>query len=195
MHTISPAPSRQIPLNKLTKNSLLLVIAPHAGMPLIYETAARLALKGGVRVLDGGNRFNVYPVAQSIRRLTPRLEETLARISLARAFTCYQMLTLLEETPALPMITLVLDLLSTYLDESVTLEESYRLLQQSLIQLDRLSQAAAVVISVKPFLALSANRTSLLELLEQSVSDVIKLESPRPSTASAPMLWPGEPDQ
>jgi hypothetical protein len=80
----------------------------------MVETAARLALNGPVRVLDGGNRFNVYPVAQAVRRLTPRLEETLSHMSLSRAFTCYQMLTLLEETPADPVPTLVLDLLSTF---------------------------------------------------------------------------------
>jgi hypothetical protein len=109
---------------------LTLVIAPHAGMPLMVETAARLALNGSVRVLDGGNRFNVYPVAQAVRRITPRLEETLSHISLSRAFTCYQMLTLLEETTAQPVATLVLDLLSTFLDENVTLVESRRLLHR-----------------------------------------------------------------
>jgi hypothetical protein len=195
MNTLSPVPSRPIPLNTLTKDSLLLVIAPHAGMPLINEAAARLALNGNVRVLDGGNRFNVYPVARSVRRLTPRLEETLARISLARAFTCYQMLTLLEDTPALSTPTLVLDLLSTFLDESVRLEESRRLLQQSIRHLQRLSHSAPVVVSAKPLLALSADRLPLLELLQQAATNVIKLESPRPSVTQAPMLWSEEAGQ
>lgn len=189
--TSSPAVSRQNSLDVAAENSLTLVIAPHAGMPLMVETAARLALNGSVRVLDGGNRFNIYPVAQAVRRFTPRLEETLARISLARAFTCYQMLTLLEETPAQAVPTLVLDLLSTFLDENVTLEESRRLLQLGIVQLERLSWAAPVVVSVKPLIALIAERMPLLDLLKQAASNTIQLEAPRPQPAAVQLLWPG----
>ena len=192
MNTISPAPSRQTPLNNLSKNSLLLVIAPHAGMPLMFETAARLAINGNVHVLDGGNRFNIYPLSLAIGRFTPRLKETLSHITLARAFTCYQMITLFEETPALPTPLLVLDLLSTFLDESVTLTESQRLLQLGITHLERLTRMAPVVVSVKPLLALSANRLPLLDQLQQAASNVIRLEAPRPSATQAPMLWPGE---
>lgn len=172
-------------------NRMTLIIAPHAGMPLMVETAARLALNGSVRVLDGGNRFNVYPVAQAVRRITPRLEETLSHISLSRAFTCYQMLTLLEETTAQPVATLVLDLLSTFLDENVTLVESRRLLQLGVTHLERLSRTAPVVVSVKPLLALSAERQPLLDLLKEAASDTLQLEAPRPQPPAALTLWPG----
>ena len=66
----------------------------------MLELAARLALTGELRVLDGGNRFNVYPVARIIRRYSPELTAALARIRLARAFTCYQAAAMLAEMPA-----------------------------------------------------------------------------------------------
>ena len=188
---LTPTISRSNALDGLSGGSLTLVVAPHAGMPLMVETAARLALNGSVRVLDGGNRFNVYPVAQAVRRLTPRLEETLSHMSLSRAFTCYQMLTLLEETAAQPVPTLVLDLLSTFLDENVTMEESQRLLRLGIAHLERLSRAAPVVVSVKPLLALSARRGPLLDLLKEAATDTIQFEAPRPQPVVTLPLWPG----
>ena len=130
--------------------SMLLVVAPHAAAPLMLELAARLSTAGAVRVLDGGNRFNVYPVSQGIRRLTGNVYPCLERISLARAFTCYQMLALLEETPAIDAPTLLLDFLATFNDESVPLPESQRLLEVCLPHFRRLSARAPLVISAKP---------------------------------------------
>lgn len=183
MNAIGTYSNSLLPLGQPGDDSLVLVIAPHAGMPLMVELAARLALKSEVRVLDGGNRFNVYPVAQAVRRLTPRLEETLSHISLSRAFTCYQMLTLLEDTPAQSTPTLVLDLLATFLDENVRLEESRRLLQLAIVQLQRLSQSAPLVMSVKPPLALVADRLPLLNLLQQASTRTLHLETPHSSSA------------
>jgi hypothetical protein len=176
MNSIESISNSLIPLGQGSADPLLLIVAPHAGMPLMVELAARLALNGAVRVLDGGNRFNIYPVAQAVRRLTPRLEGTLANITLSRAFTCYQMLTLLEETPAQAVPTLVLDLLATFLDENVKLPESRRLLQLAVVQLERLSQSAPVIMSVKPPLKLVAERMPLLDLLEQASTRTLHLE-------------------
>jgi len=170
-------------------NQLVVVMAPHAAMPMMVEMAARLALNGAVRVLDGGNRFNVYPVAQAVRRLTPRLEETLSHITLSRAFTCYQVVTLLEETPARSVPTLVLDILSTFLDENVALEESMRLLKVSIDQLTRLSRSAPVVVSAKPLLTLSADRVPLVDALLESASRTVVLETPRPQPSAVLPLW------
>ena len=191
MNAIDSITASMLPigLGQAGKDSLVLVIAPHAGMPLLVELAARLALNSKVRVLDGNNRFNVYPVAQAVRRLTPRLEETLSRVSLARAFTCYQMLTLLEETPAESTPTLVLDLLATFLDENVRLEESRRLLQLAIVQLQRLSQSAPLVVSVKPPIALVADRMPLLELLQQAAAHTIQLEGQQPQPVTTLPLF------
>ena len=137
----------------------------------MLELAAQLAVQGGLRALDCGNRFNVYPVGRAIRRHTTRVNETLERISLSRAFTCYQVLALLEETPEETCPTLVLDLLATFYDEDVKLPESRRLLGRCLGPLRRLSRLAPVVVSACPPKAMvSAERIGLLEALRDSAS-------------------------
>jgi len=145
--------------------NLWLVIAPRAGIKLLLELAARLALQGRLRVLDGGNCFNAYLVARALGSAIASwplassravqedgpgspaspLSEALSRIQVARAFTCYQVVTLLGETPASPDPTLVLDLLDTFYDENVSEVESRRLLDTSLGHLRRLSALALLL--------------------------------------------------
>jgi hypothetical protein len=170
--------------------STLLLVAPHAAAPLMLELAARLSTTGAVRVLDGGNRFNVYPVSQGIRRLTGNIYPCLEQISLARAFTCYQMLALLEETPAIDAPTLLLDFLATFNDESVPLPESLRLLEVCLPHFHRLSAQAPLVISAKPVPAVTLERGALLERL-QEIADQQWVLEPARTVRMQPTLWEG----
>src|SRR4030042_6216908 len=50
-----------------------------------------------VIVLDGANRFNAYTVSSFARRTLIPPEKLLKSIRIARAFTCYQMATLVGE--------------------------------------------------------------------------------------------------
>ena len=50
-----------------------------------------------VIVLDGANRFDPYMVSSFARKVSLLPENLLRRIQIARAFTCYQMATLVEE--------------------------------------------------------------------------------------------------
>lgn len=95
----------------------------------MMKLTAVCALQGPVRIVDGGNRFDAYQVARHLRRQTTHLEAALNRLTIARAFTCYQMVSLVARTPATAESTLVLDLLATFTDESVTVAESTRLLR------------------------------------------------------------------
>ncbi|OJX40689.1 MAG: hypothetical protein BGO78_06815 [Chloroflexi bacterium 44-23] len=148
-------------------NQLLLVMGEHAASHWMLELAAWLSMQGPVRVLDGGNRFNAYPVAQSIRRQNydPRL--ALGRIRLSRAFTCYQVHALLTEWPVVQHATLVFDLLATFYDESVNLPESQRLLRKVLWQLEQLSKLAPVVVSTRMPATICAERMLLFEMLKE----------------------------
>lgn len=134
----------------------------------MLELAARLAVLGSIRVLDGGNQFNPLPVARTIRSLTLELEPALAGIRISRAFTCYQMLALLEQEPAQNRPVLVLDLLATFYDESVPLSEAGRLLRACLVHLRRLSAGAPVVVSARPPKPVCAERQVLLDELRCS---------------------------
>ena len=96
-----------------TPGRLLLVIAPRAGGTIMLDLIARLACRGPLRLLDGGNCFDVYrcnlAIARALQGQKGRLPDVLDRIQLARAFTCYQMVALLKQTQAQPIPTLVLD--------------------------------------------------------------------------------------
>jgi len=163
-------------LSRPLGNQVMLIVAPHAANPLMLELAARLALEKPLRVLDGGNRFNVYSVAKAVRRRTARLEEALGRITLSRAFTCYQVLALLEESPNTSDPTLLLDMLATFLDESVPLPESCRLLGKCLPHLRRLSGTSPLVVSAKPMTPISLERQVLLDMLQATADQCWVLE-------------------
>lgn len=153
-------------------NRLMLVIAPQAARSAMLDLAARLAAGAPLRVLDGGNQFNVYPVARAIRRLTSEMTPALERITLSRAFTCYQMTAMLHEARAAPTPTLVLDLLATFYDENVDLAESQRLLQTCLVQLHRLGQQAPVIVSARPPAPICQMRAVLLDPLREAAAQV-----------------------
>lgn len=174
-------------------NRMLLLVAPHAAAALMLELAARLAQSGPLRVLDGGNRFNVYPVARAIRRRTHQMEAVLARIRLARAFTCYQLAAMLAEVPSDGTPTLVVDFLATFYDENASLSEALRLLKTCLPHLQRLCQHAPLVISAKPPAPICPERMVLLDALQDAASQSWQLE---PLPAPAPlMLWDDLPER
>jgi hypothetical protein len=145
---------------------LILAASPLAGQVML-ELANRLAQRGPLRVLDGGNRLDVYGLARRARWCSADLAGILDRIWVARAFSCRQMAALLEATPG-GVPVLVFDLLVTFYDQDETLAERRRLLDYSLARLRRLSLAGAVVIGAAPDpdqddelverLALAANR-------------------------------------
>ena len=168
-------------------NRLMVLTAPHAAGALMLELSARLLAAGELRVLDGGNRFNVYPVARAVRRYTSDLTGALARIRLARAFTCYQMAALLAETPADGLPVLVIDLLATFYDDNAKLTESQRLLAGCLSHLKRLSQFAPVVVSARPPAPLCAEKGVLADALQAAAGGSWQLEAlPAPKM---PALW------
>jgi hypothetical protein len=137
------------PTLQLSSARLHLVLAER-GMRRQVMTAltARLAQQGAVRLLDGGNSFDGYGLARALHQQTAQWRAALERVSVARAFTCYQMATLLAQTDALPRPTLVLDLLDTFSDENTPFSDRRRLLEQCLTQLQRLCQPAPVAVSV-----------------------------------------------
>lgn len=160
---------------------MALLVGPRAEREAMLNIAALLALRGSVRVLDGGNSFNALWVARAIRRQTPHLAPALERIFVARAFTCYQVVTLFEQTPATETPQLVLDMLATFGDESVTVGESLRLLRIVVNHLRRLRQRGPVVVSIRP--PPQPERQSLVRLLAEAADHVYA----RPETVHSPV--------
>ena len=164
---------------RLSPRQLHLVIAPHRIQRQIMTTlAARMALNGRVRLVDAGNCFDGYGLARQLRLQTTYWQQALVRVSVARAFTCYQVETLLSETVADPAPALVLNLLDTFYDENVKLPERLRLLEASLGELRRLCHMASVAVSASP-----TNRgqpPELLEMLSAVSEQVWSYEEPQP---------------
>jgi hypothetical protein len=163
----------------LQPGQLHLILAARATQhQLINALIARRALMGPVRVLDGGNCFKGHHLARELRRGTPNLKAALENVHVARAFTCYQVATLLNSTPEVPFPTMVLEMLSTFYDESVPLVERQRLLETCLAQLHRLSRLASVAVSVSP----PPDETSinLLSTLEETADHIWHLEPQLP---------------
>jgi hypothetical protein len=163
-------------LATLSQRQITLLIGADARRDAMLELTAVLALRGRVRVIDGAgqsssNSFDPYRVARAIRKRTHRLDEVFSRVTIARAFTCYQAITLLEQTPATTRPHLVCDLMATFYDDAMTYNESYRLLHVAICELHRLSRRAPVVVSARP--APHRERSGLLRLLKESADHVI----------------------
>ena len=177
-------------LPSLSGRQITLLIGPRAQREMMLDLTAVLALRGRVRVIDGGNSFDPYPVARAIRRRTHRLDEIFARVTIARAFTCYQVVTLLEHTPATNRPHLVCDLAATFYDEAISYNESYRLLRIAAGELRRLSRRAPVVVTARP--APRGERSGLLRLLEDTADHVLLPDNQQeemPSLANMASLW------
>ena len=146
---------------------LIFLVAPFAASQTMLAFAARLSIRTPLRVLDGGNRFNAREVARQLRHLNaPDLYRSLAGIQIRRAFTCYQMTALLEDTPPSSLPSLVIDLLDTFYDESAPLPERHRLAERCMQLLHNLSTLAPTIVSVRPPEPSRADPTGLLEIIQ-----------------------------
>jgi hypothetical protein len=104
----------------------------------------------------------------------------LNRITVSRAFTCYQVLSLLESTPAIQAPFVVLDMLSTFYDESVQVGERKRLLRSCITHLKRLERVAGGVVSVHPPAIPSPAAEELWALLQVSAADTFIIQPAAP---------------
>ena len=158
--------------------TLTVLLAPGAGGELVTQFLAELALHGPLTVLDGGNRFAAYRLMQHLRLHSPDPDSAARRIIVRRAFTCYQMLALLGDTPSLPQPYVLLDPLATFYDEQVPLPEVTRLLEGCLLQVERLRHCAPVLAALCP--PSVAERTCLAERVCAAADNFYTAEAPFP---------------
>ncbi len=173
-------------LPALRPGALLVICAPHAAREPIACLTAELALQGSVTVLDGGNRFQPYRVARLLRQKTVDVTSAAQRIFIRRAFTCYQMLALLECTPSFRQPYIILDLLATFYDDHVPAHEARRLLEACLHQVERLGQFAPVVVTLAP--PLVPERAFLVELVCARADQLLMPEVPAPVETQLPLF-------
>lgn len=134
----------------LRNNRFVVVLSLHSTKGYIPTLITELALRGPITVLDAGNQFQAYRIAQLIRLKSLQVDDIAKRISVRRAFTCYQTISLLAETPAQPHPHVILDLLASFYDDQVSILECRRLLTISIKEIERLSFTAPVVLNLPP---------------------------------------------
>jgi DNA repair protein RadA len=110
----------------------------------------------GSRVIfvDGGNSFKFYQIARLARLHNLNPEKILKKIHIARAFTAYQITTLilekLKETVSRYNAKLVIisDILRYYCDNDIDPDESYQIYKQVLAYLSRFAKENNVILIV-----------------------------------------------
>lgn len=155
-----------------------LVVAPKTVAPSLMSMLAALALRGRVIAVDGGNCFDGYALARALRRRTYQVQIALKAVQLSRAFTCYQMVALLADLPVDGTPVIVLDMLSTFLDENVGFAKRQRLLDNSLALLRRISQSAPVAVWSRSRSTPNNEGQTLLTPLLEAAHDIWQLETP-----------------
>jgi hypothetical protein len=135
--------------------------------------AGWMAGKGiDVVLLDGANRFDPYMASSFARRALIPPETLLRRIRIARAFTCYQMATLMGErlasllrqegvtTPWQKPWVIVLGPITTFLDEDVPEREVRPLFERSLKKVEEMAMGEIPFFLFQPSI-FSKNNPSL----------------------------------
>lgn len=168
----------------LKTGKLIVIYTSDAARTESMVLIAELGLRGAVTILDGGNRYRPYQVATFLRRKTVDISSAANRLFSRRAFTCYEMNTLLSSTPSLKQPCLILDLLNTFYDDHVSMHEADRLLKSCLSQIQRLVLSGPVVVTLAPPLA--EERDFLLEQVCRQADEVMIQEVPvcRPTQPS-----------
>jgi hypothetical protein len=115
--------------------------------------------------------------------------DTLDRMHLSRAFTCFQLAELIENAPAGPEPLFVLDLLATFYDESVPLRDSERLLATTLTHLRRLAAAGPVIVGGREPQSLVKERWLLLDQLQAAADAAWMLRPPPAEAVLQPRLF------
>lgn len=112
----------------------------------ITELFAALAMHGPFYAIAGGEWLPTYALVHAIRRQTPDIHQVLGRVRLARPFTCYQVLDLLEETRPERDPILVLDFLHHFYNPDLQPDVRQRVLEQCCRHLQRLALSRGLIV-------------------------------------------------
>jgi hypothetical protein len=95
---------------------------------------------------------------------------------------------LIENTPVNPEPLFLLDLLSTFYDESIPLRDTKRLLSITIAHLKRLASAGPVIVGAREPRALVKDRWTLLDQLQIASDTAWLLRSPESTEPVQPRL-------
>jgi len=165
---------------------LTLVVAQQYERENITELIATLCLHGPLYVLAGSDWLPGYGLTRLIRHRTPEVRQTLERVHIARAFTCYQLLDLIANLRPDGEPLLILDFLNTFLNDDIPLPVRFRVLRQCCGHLQRLAFRKLVIVLVQELK--TENCEAFLSILAQSADEVLQIEA-EPKRVCQPALF------
>jgi len=136
-----------------------------------------------VLVADGANAFDPYIVSKFARVEGFPPDELLRKISVARAFTCHQLATLIRERlaplvlPGVPSLVVFLGPCTMFFDEDVPGEEAALLFRKMMAKVQEMSQGGVFFLMSQSSRGFNKNRSFLLRELVRSADAVLKLQS------------------
>jgi hypothetical protein len=137
-------------------------------------------IEGGVVYVDGGNLFNPYSIIEACKRAgVYDFEALLEKIYIARAFTAFQMDTLLNEELEVivdklkPRIVVVTGLLDLFLDRDVDRREAIKRFSKLLIKLKKLTELGLMVFLITQTFS---DRCPLVDLLYYHSHTIIRVD-------------------
>ncbi len=188
------SPPRLYTSNKVLDN-LLMGFEPskitflNSGSAFVHELVFLLSVRHildfdrEVVFVDGGNSINPYTIASIAKRYGKRRQEVLGRIHVARAFTAYQMATILlesleEEVRAGPGLLVLSCLPDLFLDEDLEYREAYHLLRRGLKVVRELTREEELI-GLVTNLGLSQlyRRRGIGNLLHQMTDRVVRIQN------------------
>ena len=128
---------------------LLLVVTAGRETEKITGLIAVLARRGPLQLVAGSEWLPAYGLARLLRQSTVEVKQTLERVRLARAFTCYQLLDLLAGVRPDPEPLLVLNFLHNFYSPDIPLPVRLRVLDQCRQHLQRLSACKPVAVMIQ----------------------------------------------
>jgi hypothetical protein len=160
----------------LPAGTWILHVLPRRGVEPLLAACARLAERGPLAVLDCGRQYNPAVVVQAARGRSGITD----RIRSQRAFICYEVVKLLQRTPAGRTPILVLDLLSSFYDENVQLRMRQFLLEKAILHLDRLGTGPGLAVFVQPPPP-AQEALNLFKRLEDAAPQVVTYQAAPPA--------------
>ncbi len=133
--------------------------------------------------VDGGNSINPYTIASIAKRYGKPRQEVLGRVRVARAFTAYQMASILldsleEEVRAGPGLLVLSCLPDLFLDEDVEYREAYHLLRRGLKKARELVREEELIgLVTNHGLSQLSRRRGIGNLLHQLADRMVRIEA------------------
>jgi hypothetical protein len=149
----------------------------------VYLAAFAASLGFRVLAADGANSFNPYVVSKFARKEGFPPDELLKKISVARAFTCHQLATLVRKRlepfiPAgVPALVVFLGPCTVFFDEDVPGEEAALLFRRTMAKVEEMSRKGVFFLMSQSFSGLNRHRSFLLKELIRFSDAVLKLKS------------------